>query len=361
MRIVLDGVFFQYYLTGIARVWWSLLSEWKRDGFAEQILVLDRAGTMPRINGVRMRRIPPHDYNNLVADRDLLQRVCDEESADLFISTYFSFPQRTRSAVMVYDMIPEVFNYGLTHPMWQEKDAALRRASAWIAISENTRRDLLRFFPDIPKNAVTVAPCGVWPVFSPASPDRIDNFRRAHNIDKPYFLIVGHRAAEKNAIASFRAFSQFPNAKDFLLICAGGGTQLEPELQAVVPAQSLRMLGRLSDEDLATAYSSAAAMLYPSTYEGFGMPIIEAMACKCPVITSSLASIPEVAGDAVLYVNPNNPVELASAMTRIVQPDIRQRLIHLGLDRAKHFSWSAMAAKVREALLSAFVPSPRPL
>ena len=350
MRILIDGVFFQYYLTGIARVWWSLLTEWTRDGFAQHILVLDRAGTMPSIKGIATLRIPPHNYASLDFDRQLLQRICDEQKADLFISTYFSHPTRTRSAAMVYDMIPEVNGYDLNHPMWAEKTAALRRASAWIAISESTRRDLLRFHPRIPHDAITVAPCGVWPVFAPASLDRVERFCTARGIDKPYFLVVGHRAAEKNALLSFQAFARSPLNQTHLLVCAGGGAQLEPELAGFVPAGSARTLGRLSDEDLAIAYSGATALLYPSTYEGFGMPLLEAMACACPVITTRCASIPEDARDAALYIEPRDPADLAAAMQRITYPEVRKRLIEAGQQRARHFSWRKMADIVRPVL-----------
>src|SRR5205823_5670493 len=115
--------------------------------------------------------------------------------------------------------------------------------------------------------------------------------------EKPWFLIVGQRDATKNIGVAFAAFREFEQRPTFQLVCAGGADQLEPELHEIASAfpQSVRLLGRISDEELAVAYSGATALLYPSTYEGFGMPIIEAMACGCPVITSRVGSVPEIA------------------------------------------------------------------
>src|SRR5207249_1545979 len=153
---------------------------------------------------------------------------CDEQSADLFISTYFSHPQTTPSAIIVHDMIPEVFGYDLSHPMWREKTAAISRATGHITVSENSKRDLLRFFPRIHKDRVTVAPCGVWPMFKPATPQQIAQFRTARNLgERPYFLVVGQRDATKNVAVAFAAFAQFPPRQSYQLVCVGGANQLE--------------------------------------------------------------------------------------------------------------------------------------
>lgn len=110
---------------------------------------------------------------------------------------------------------------------------------------------------------------------------------------------------------------------------------------------------QLSDEELATAYSGAVALVYPSKYEGFGMPIIEAMACGCPVITCPNASIPEVARQAAIYVDDSNVDELANALCEVQKPSLRNSLITRGLLQAKKFSWSNMAQTVSSALIDA--------
>ncbi|MGB3192154.1 MAG: class I SAM-dependent methyltransferase, partial [Limnoraphis sp.] len=142
--ILVDGVFFQMYKTGIARVWRSLLEEWAKNEFSPHIVVLDRVGTAPKIPGIFYRTIPAYDYNQTEADRELLQQICDEEGADLFISTYYTTPISTPSVFMAYDMIPEVLGADFNEPMWREKHHAIRHASGYISISENTASDLVK-------------------------------------------------------------------------------------------------------------------------------------------------------------------------------------------------------------------------
>lgn len=104
--ILVDGVFFQLYQTGIVRVWIYLLEEWLNNGFAKYITVLDRAGTAPKIPGIRYRSVPPYDYKNTDADREMLQQLCDEEDAEVFISSYYTTPTTIHFVLVVYDMIP---------------------------------------------------------------------------------------------------------------------------------------------------------------------------------------------------------------------------------------------------------------
>ena len=147
--ILIDGVFFQLYETGIARVWKSLLEEWSDNDFAKHIIVLDRAGTAPKIPGIRYRQIPQYDYNDTDNDRETLQQICDEENANLFISSYYTTPITTPSVFMAHDMIPEIMGWNLNHPMWREKHYGIQHASSYIAVSENTAKDLVKCFPDI--------------------------------------------------------------------------------------------------------------------------------------------------------------------------------------------------------------------
>ncbi|HEX8524425.1 MAG TPA: glycosyltransferase family 1 protein [Tepidisphaeraceae bacterium] len=346
MRVVVDGVFFQRYLTGIARVWWSVLSEWKSMGVAGEVVVLDRDHTLPAIGGYEKVVIPRHDYAHLETDRMLLQRVCDQVGADVFVSTYFSFPERTASVVMVHDMTPEVTGTISPGPMWDEKREAIKRATRWVCVSNHTRADLLRLYPQIPSANVKVAHCGVWPVFAQAPAEKIAALKERMGVDRPYYLTVGPHAVEKNTRVIFQGFMQFAQREEHLLVSAGARPNVHPVLAEAIDQRLLKLPGRLSDEDLATAYSGAEALLYPSIYEGFGLPLLEAMACGCPVITSRVASLPEVAGEAGIYVDPRNPAEVAEAMVRVKELTVRERCVRMGLERAKGFSWRKMAEEV---------------
>lgn len=184
-KFIVDGVFFQLYQTGIARVWKSLLEEWAANGFTKHIVVLDRGGTAPKIPGIRYRFVANYDYGKTNADREMLQQVCDEEGADLFISSYYTTPLSTPSVFLAHDMIPELMGWNLKHPMWREKHYGIQHAAAYIAVSENTACDLVKVFPNISLESVTVAKNGVeHKIFSPASPEDINRFKTKYGISK---------------------------------------------------------------------------------------------------------------------------------------------------------------------------------
>ena len=168
-------------------------------------------------------------------------------------------------------------------------------------------------------------------------------------MDKPYFLLVGSRPSYKNAGGFFRAFARLPERSRYGVLCVGNMAELEPE-EAAACAGSLVKVLPLSDADLRLAYGGALALVYPSVYEGFGMPVIEALACGCPVITTSHSSLPEVAGDAAIYVNPHDHGSIAAAMLQIQKPEVRAALLPKGLARVPLFSWAAMASSVAAVL-----------
>ncbi|MEW6689381.1 MAG: tetratricopeptide repeat protein, partial [Pseudomonadota bacterium] len=225
LRVVVDGVFFQEFSTGISRVWQSLLQVWVANRFAERVLLLDRDNTAPPIAGVKRRTVPRHSYDRLEEDREMLQRVCDEENATVFASTYYTSPLETPSVMMVYDMIPEVGGADLGEPMWREKAHCLHRASRLIAISRNTASDLCDFYPEIRPQTVTVAHCGVSLLFRQAGAAEVDAFRRQHGITRPYFLLVGGRKGYKNAEVFLRAFARLPGRDRFAVVCVGGNAE----------------------------------------------------------------------------------------------------------------------------------------
>lgn len=355
-KIIVDGVFYQEgYRTGIARVWNSLLSQWAENGFIEHIVVLDRGGTANKIPGIKYRVVPLIDYNNLDADRDILQQVCDEEGADLFVSTYYTTPPSTPSVFMAYDMIPEAMGWNLAQPRWQAKHLAIQNASAYIAISKNTARDLVKVFPHISPDSLTVAYCGVPSTFSPANLSEVNSFTTKYGISKPYCILVGLVYGYKNTDLFFQAFAKLANKQEFEIVYTGTGLSSADELselRAYTPGNTVHIL-QLTDEELRAAYSGAVALVYPSKYEGFGLPVLEALGCGCPVITCPNSSIPEVAGEAAIFVNDDDVDGLAHALEQVQQPDVRKFLIAAGLEQAKKFSWSKMAQTVSSALIEA--------
>lgn len=353
-KIVLDGVFFQLNNTGIARMWSAVLKRWNKSDFDHNIVVLDRENTAPRFENIKYRNLKAYNYDDSGLDSQMLQFVCDEVKADLFISTYYTTPITTPSVFMAYDMVPEVIEANLKEPMWREKHLGIRHACQYLAISQNTADDLIRFFPEILPESVAVAYCGIdRDFFFPSSTEEIINFRVRYSLQNPYFIFVGSRMSldgYKNAILFFKAFQNLPELEKFSIVCVGGQPNLEPELSELIDNNSVHLL-RLDDSELRAAYSGAIALVYPSLYEGFGLPIAEAMACGCPVITCTNSSLPEVAGEAAIYVDEYKVEEMVEALGKVQIPEVRKLLIEQGLEQSKKFSWETMADTIKDTLI----------
>lgn len=351
--IVVDAVFFQLNNTGIGRVWREILEAWSRMEIGQQVVILDRNGTAPRFPRLRYRAVAPYDSTRSGEDSLMLQDVCDQLGAGVFLSTYFTAPTRTPSLLMVYDMIGEFMGAVRNSPAWFEKSLAILEAASFITISESTRQDLLRLNPWIPEEKVKVAHCGVSSSFHPATPGEVAEFRQRLGIEKEYVLIVGERVGlrgYKNAGAAFKAMQQLPaeRRQRMMILCVGGMPELEQELQVLTGDVEVKLV-RLTDEELRVAYAGAHVMAYPSLYEGFGMPVVEAMACGCPVITCRRASLPEAGGDAAIYIEPWDHSALAKAVLELDKADARQRHVEAGLAQAARFSYQRMAEITAQA------------
>jgi len=346
---VIDGVFFQYRNTGIARVWEELLQQWASSSFSSNILVLDRNGTCPRFKGISYRTIPPHDYANLEADRQLLQQICDEAKAACFISTYYTTPLTTPSVVMIHDCIPESLGADLEEPAWIEKRHAIVYAAAFYCVSAHTAAELLKHYPDAAGRPLDVSHHGVPTPFYPADDHEVTAFRDQYRISKPYFLFVGPVEWYKNFKLFIDTFATLPNYDAFQVVrtCHENGEPIHP---LCADPQTVITTGRLSDSELRAAYSGALALIYPSWYEGFGLPVLEAMACGCPVIAANTTSIPEVAGTAALLIPPNDHVAMAQALLKIQSEPERNRLREAGLKRAQMFNQQRSASRLQQLL-----------
>jgi glycosyltransferase involved in cell wall biosynthesis len=353
-RIVVDGVFFQRQSSGIARVWTALLEEWANSGFIRHIIFLDRSGTSaPQIPGLRCERIHPHDYARTGADSLALERVCRKLDADLFVSTYYTTPTATPSLFFGYDMIPEMIGADLSREAWREKRRAILHAAARLMISENSARDLERIY-GLPHASTQVAHCGVWRNFFRPTPQEVASLRSKYRLsDQRYVLMVGERVSVdgyKNGELVFSAMSRLPDPSRLTLVCVGGSPIIEPYLAALAPTTRMIRL-RLDDDELRAAYGGAHAVLYPSRYEGFGMPVLEAMACGAPVITCRNSSIAEIAGDAALFVGEDDPGGMAAAIERLRDRNVREEFIARGAAQALKFSFADMARQVADTLI----------
>ncbi len=316
------------------------------------MILLDRAQSSPRFEEIYYYPFPAYGFNEAALESERLQRVCDQVKADLFISTYYTTPISTPSIMIVHDMIPETIGLDLRELCWLEKHYSILHAFKYIAVSQNTAHDLMRFYPHITQDLVHVINNGVDQNFYPEQVKNIKDFKERFNINYPYFLLIGSRLSlknYKNTILLFKALEQ-NLIKNIAIVCVGGEPEIEPVLRSLIKDFSVYLLS-LNDEDLRVAYSGAIALVYPSLYEGFGLPIVEAMACGCPVITCRNSSLPEVAGDAALYVDEYDVNGMIAALQQVQIPEVRQKMIEAGLKQAQKFSWSKMANAIAELCL----------
>ncbi|MEJ5302099.1 MAG: glycosyltransferase family 4 protein [Bacteroidales bacterium] len=224
-----------------------------------------------------------------------------------------------------------------------------RKAKRIATVSEYSRQDISLQYSINPEK-IDVVYNGASEGFRPLSRDEIEHTRQNYSEGKPYFLFVGSLHPRKNLINLFTAFDLFKiqTGSSHKLLIAGGRQWWTHELQTSFDKMKYKkdvvFTGRVSDDTLHRLTASAFALTYVSFFEGFGIPIIEAMQSGVPVITSNVTSMPEVAGDAALLANPYDPVTIATAMQQLYYDEnLRQSLIGRGFERARLFSWDRSA------------------
>ena len=270
---------------------------------------------------------------------------------DIVHETYFSpyrlGARRPRRVLTIYDMIHEKFasSFPRADKTARYKALATERADHVICISESTRRDaieILGLHPD--KTSVIYLGFDIMHADGERAGDLVSS------TNNPFLLYVGIRGGYKNFLGLLEAYATSPQLRTgYRLICFGGGALSMDEQKAIhklgLNSSQVMQLGG-SDQSLASLYERASAFIYPSLYEGFGIPPLEAMSYDCPVVCSKTSSIPEVVGDAGEYFDPADIESMRAAIERVVTSDShRKLLIAKGRARLKYFSWDRCAAE----------------
>jgi glycosyltransferase involved in cell wall biosynthesis len=271
-------------------------------------------------------------------------------------ATIFPFFSRVRHTMMVHDIIPEVMpeyqNTWRKRFVWKSVKRGIRKARTIIAVSRHTEKDIIRRL-GIPASRIRVCPIDVDPSFShPVSQERQKHVLEKYDLRKGYIYIAGGLEMRKNVTSSIHAYTQvlrdISNKEDFpdLVISGRHLPQLAPLLTNVETlakklniTQKTHILGIIPQKDAPVLYSGASMILYPSIYEGFGMPVLEAMRIGTPVITTKKTSLPEVAGDAACYCD-GTPQDIARAIQELLNSEyVRSEMKRRGVERSRLFSW----------------------
>ena len=272
-------------------------------------------------------------------------------------------PTRARTLVTIHDLSymvhPECAVPGVAAYLRDAVPRALKQASIIIADSESTRRDLHRLL-NIALDRVTVVYPGVDARFRPLPPEVCEPVRRRLNLPRRFILFVGTIEPRKNLVRLLEAFARIDRAvlndqrdDELFLVLAGRRGWMYQPVFAAIDRLNLRdrvqLLDFVADSDLPVVYNLAQVFVYPSLYEGFGLPPLEALACGTPVVTSDNSSLPEVVGNAALLVRADDVEALSEGMIRLLKDEsLRDRLRQAGLEQARRFRWEASAQQIIE-------------
>jgi glycosyltransferase involved in cell wall biosynthesis len=350
MKIIFDARVLEKHTHGIARFCVQLLDQLLTLDLRNQYLVLTRfpwvKDWFQPLAQVNWRTIPIPPYT--LREQTLIPWLLRKDPFDLYFSPTFAVPLAlaSRSILTIHDLIHLIFprDYGW-RVRWYYRllvIPAVSRSRRVFTVSESSRRDILTHLGR-PESGIEVTPNGLDPFWSPRPKD--SEFLKQHGLSAGYLLFVGNSRPHKNFPRVLEAFGRLMREGGYPGKLVVVGLSLDR-----VPAElsgRLVVLPFCPDPELVQLYSGAQLLLAPSLYEGFGLPVLEAMACGCPVLISRTASLPEIAGPAGLQVDPYRVDAILNGLKQILaDPVLRRQMIDSGLDQSRRYSWKATAQKV---------------
>ncbi|MBN1877627.1 MAG: glycosyltransferase family 4 protein [Anaerolineae bacterium] len=355
MHLILDARTATPHFPGIGRYVTSLAGALLPQlATNERLTVLyDAAYPQPRPTSAQFQAIPLNLSPFGVAQQWAIPRLLKQLNADLYHSPYYLMPYRpgVPTVLTVYDVIPLRFPAQSTlrarllfhATTW----LALRTANHVLAISEAARQDFVYHF-HISSERITAIPLAADSTFCPQPPEAVAAVRARYQLPERFVLYLGSNKPHKNLVQLVEAFAQQP-APDMTLVIAGAWDARYPEARHRARQRAvdhpILWLGHIAEADLPALYAASTSFVFPSRCEGFGLPVLEALACGAPVVCANTASLPEVAGDAALYFDPDNVTDLATKLQQIwTNTQLRAALRAAGLRRAGAFSWEHTAA-----------------
>ena len=353
-----------YRAAGTSRYLMGLLTELRRIDAPERIVAymsrLHAPGTLAATSRFALRLSPLPTWRPAVRilwEQFLWPGLLLRDGIDVVHGPAHALPLGWpgRSVVTIHDLSflvdPTTFHLANHRYLQTIVRLSVRRATRIIAVSESTRRDIIRYLGAAPER-IDVIHEGVSAEFHPRAPDELAAFRAKHGLMDAFILFLGTIEPRKNLPRLLEAYAELRRRGrvELPLVIAGGegpgaaATFLRCESLGL--QGSVRFVGFVPEEDKPLWYNSAHVFVFPSQYEGFGLPVLEAFACGTPVVASDRSSLPEVVGDAGLLVDPFDTTALAEAMTQVIEDaNLRHRLIAAGQEQAARFSWTAAAEK----------------
>ncbi len=283
-----------------------------------------------------------------------LPKILKKKGVDIVVEPAhfgpFNLPKRIKRITVIHDMTvflyPELHVFSSAYLQRKLLPRILKKSNHIVTNSESTSRDVIKFFPFV-KNKITSILLGKDESFKPQKSSEI---LKTYNIRQPYILFVGTLEPRKNVSTLIKAFDKFKKdtEKAHQLVLIGKKGWKSKEIFRVINNSpynnEIVSVGYAPKNELPVFYSEAEIFVYPSIYEGFGLPVLESMACGTPVITSEVSGMPEVGGSAVQYVNPNNVSDLAQLITKLCsESEIRKKYGQMGISQAAKFSWEKTA------------------
>ena len=358
MKVIYDNQIFSFQkYGGISRTFVELIKRIKEmDGC--KVFVVALGSNNYYLNTLKNKRIKSDKWTNSYLrmllynwiNKLIIKLKCVMNPDCILHTTYYDTWYLDHCAVKIvctiHDMIFERISNSTENfeKIIQNKKRYIYESDIIIAVSENTKKDILYYYPDVPKDKIKVIYHG----------NSMEEVKKDKDICKKYILFVGNRDSYKNFNVVLRSMESIVRhfERDIDLICVGGGAFSLDEKKLIT---SLKLDKRVvqkncNDEELAHLYTNAICFVFSSYYEGFGIPILEAWNCGCPVVLSNTSCFPEIAGDAALYFEPDNDNELTEKILDIISDEkLQKALVQKGKCRLKFYDWQIASDMLYEA------------
>jgi len=365
MKIGIDArEFLSARMTGIGRYLWHFLKYATTSNYPHEYVLFCNQETHIPFNLPKLKKVIITEKITLIWDQVLLPLNIAREKIDVLLTPYFKAPffLPSKMVLIINDLIPLFFPE--EHRLFKRIyfrfmcGMAARRATRIIAISANSRDDIVKFLK-LPADKIMVVHLGVEERFR-SSDIRIEEIRRKYTLPQKFILYVGNLSPHKNVQGLIKSYASLPlNLREQYKLVLGGPrsdkyfSYIEKLAREMELTRDVVFTSFIEEKDLPAVYHMSSLFAFPSLYEGFGLPPLEAMVCGCPVVSSNTSSMPEVLGDAALFFNPYNVEEMSFAIRQMLEDEnLRNRFRQKGLERAKLFTFEKMTNRILEVFKS---------